>query len=341
MKVLILGGTKFIGRHLVQTIQSLHPSWDITLLHRGQTGNDLFPNIKRIYADRESADLIHNPSIKQDWDGIIDLSAYFPRSLNQLIESLNGRVGRYVFCSTVSVYQDLFSANPALPLNEDSPKLVCTSENEIDPSPVTYGSRKSKCEDVVIQSGIDYCVIRPSLVYGAYDPTDRFAYWIYKADKNKPFILPEGGLNLVQKTYAPDLAKAFVAALIKPEAKYRIYHIADWGAYTWLDTIRILDAHLGKQSLSKAVLASTADLEQNGIKPWADIPLWMPRSHLLLDTYRSRSELEFKSNDLKSSITTTADWFLSQNRRPTAGISDEQELKIISSLSLSSINRNS
>lgn len=333
MKVLVLGGTQFIGRHVVEKlIQANH---DVTLLNRGKTSPELFPSTTLIKADRESSELKNSKDLQQDWDAVIDLCAYYPKDVSNLLEILKGRAGRYLLCSTVSAYVASSMDGPTSIINEESPLRTCTEQEALDTSMATYGQRKAECERVAIKqqaSGVPTIVIRPSIVYGAYDHTDRFAYWIWRSSQEKPFLLPDDGLTITRRTYAPDLASAFVACVKSDVALGKAYNIAETDPLSFRDTIYHIGNHLGKKSLEYAVSASSEWLLSEGVKPWSDLPLWLPQMNLLIDTYKSRKDLAFVSTPASNALAEATDAFLAEKRVPKTGLSQSAELELLAKL---------
>ena len=118
-KILILGGTNFIGRVFMEQLSALE-NYNITIFQRGFTNSNLFPNIPRISGDRYTEDILK--ITKEDWDIIVDISCYFPSSLELLIPRLKGRVGRYIYISTVSVYD--WQSNENQLISEDYQKVI-------------------------------------------------------------------------------------------------------------------------------------------------------------------------------------------------------------------------
>ncbi len=167
MTILVLGGTRFVGRHIVEAL--LAAGHEPTLFHRGVSGADLFPECRHILGDR-TADL---DRLEGEWDAMIDVSAYRPAEVSSLAGALQGRAGRAAFISTISVYSD-FSA-PGI--REDSPRIEWTDrEAEVDSA--SYGGLKVLCEEEFLAAwGRDACILRPCIVAGPYDPTDRFTWW--------------------------------------------------------------------------------------------------------------------------------------------------------------------
>jgi 2'-hydroxyisoflavone reductase len=143
--ILILGGTRFIGRVFIEKLLTEELPYKITIFNRGQTNSNLFPEIEQITGDRETEDIEKLGT--RDWDYVVDFSGYFPNSLGRLLQILKGRVGRYIYTSTVSVY-DLDNAPMDIPLPESTARLVCSPEmREHKTDFAYYGQQKAACEE--------------------------------------------------------------------------------------------------------------------------------------------------------------------------------------------------
>lgn len=333
MKVLVIGGTQFIGRHVVT--QLLAQNHDVTLFNRGKTGPELFPNLNRIHGDREQDDVRKISDLRQNWDAVIDLCAYFPKSLPSLLETLKGHAGRYVQCSTISVYKSSIDIDPSQVLTESSEMFRCSESEAVDASMMTYGQRKAECERVARNQqsdGIPIVIIRPSVVYGEHDHTDRFAYWISRATRAKKFILPESGLTTVQKTYAPDLAQAFVSALSGRQVLGKAFNVADTFPLSLNTSLKLIGESVGCSSLDHAVSVSAEKLKQLGVRPWSDLPLWIPSTNFLVDTYLARRDLAYVSTLPDEALKIATEAFLKLKRPPKTGLSAEAEARLIEEL---------
>jgi 2'-hydroxyisoflavone reductase len=170
MRLLVLGGTRFVGRHLVDA--ALDAGHEVTVFHRGKSGRGLWKNVEEIIGDRET-DLEHAFG-DRTWDVAVDTSAYVPRVVRMSLEALEHRVDRYVFVSTISVYAsfDTSGQDESAPLSElDDPATEeVTGE--------TYGGLKVLCEREVMRKRPDALIVRPGIIVGPEDYTDRFTYWV-------------------------------------------------------------------------------------------------------------------------------------------------------------------
>src|SRR5438046_1577997 len=183
MKILILGGTRFLGRHLVSS--GLERGHEITLFNRGRLSAAEIPGVESIHGDRHH-DL--DKLAGRRWDAVIDTSGYLPQSVELSSKALSNSVGNYIFVSTISAYAGFREPN----YDENAPLATLTEEQEkrvaeIDLSgdiiaPVLgelYGGLKAACEETINRMMPDRTlVIRPGLIAGRFDHTDRFTYWV-------------------------------------------------------------------------------------------------------------------------------------------------------------------
>jgi 2'-hydroxyisoflavone reductase len=182
MRILVIGGTSFVGRHMAQA--ALERGHEVTLFNRGRTNPDALPAAERLTGDRNS-DLTALDG--RTWDATVDVCAYVPRQVRTLLESLGGRGGHYVFVSTISVFPDSTPEG----FTEDSPLREPAWDDELTME--KYGELKVACERVADELvGERLLVIRPGYVIGPYDPTHRFTYWVERvAEGRSPMATPD------------------------------------------------------------------------------------------------------------------------------------------------------
>lgn len=203
MNILVLGGTQFVGRHFIEL--ALAAGHNVTLVHRGKTNPGLFPTAKHILADRrEKLTALEN----HEWDVCVDANAYIPREVELSTEILMSRVDRYVFVSTVSVYDGAKSPR----ITEDSPLLPSISDTE-EVTAATYGGLKVACEQIVQNTfGANATIVRPGYLVGPYDPTNRFSYWVGRFASGEEVLLPKERDCPLQVLDARDLAVLLLKA---------------------------------------------------------------------------------------------------------------------------------
>ncbi|HMF29060.1 MAG TPA: NAD-dependent epimerase/dehydratase family protein, partial [Candidatus Cybelea sp.] len=195
MNVLVLGGTRFLGRHIVE--QLANDGHRVVCFHRGETRALLPEGVEERYGDR-NADL--NGVAAASWDAIVDTCVYRPE---QMQRSLELRTGRYVMISTVNVYADL-----SLPRIAETAPLI----EAFDPADeaAAYGGNKAACERLVMERyPRESVVLRPGLIAGRWDPTGRFTYWCDRLLRGGRVLAPGEPKRFVQFVDASDIA-AFV-----------------------------------------------------------------------------------------------------------------------------------
>lgn len=224
MRILVIGGTQFVGRHLVEA--ALAAGHDVTLFHRGRTGADLFADagdrVEHRLGDRDG-DL--SALADGRWDATVDVCAYVPRQVRSLADVLGlgeRRGGRYVQVSSISAY-----AEPDGPgITEDAPLEVLANPDVEEVTAQTYGGLKALCELAAVESfGTDSLVVRPTYVVGPYDPTGRFTSWVRRIGRGGRVAVPGPLDQPVQVVDARDLA-AFMVGLVERGASGALHAAA-------------------------------------------------------------------------------------------------------------------
>jgi 2'-hydroxyisoflavone reductase len=199
MQILVLGGTQFLGRHVVDA--ALARGHDITLFNRGQTRPELFPDVEKLHGDRDG-DLTALEG--RGFDAVVDTSGYVPRVVQETIDAL-GAVGHYTFVSSISVYADV-----STPPTEESP--VAELKEPTEEWREAYGELKALCEDVVRERFPNAFIPRPGLIVGPWDPTGRFTYWPVRLAAGGRVLAPAPQDADAQVIDARDLAAWIVSA---------------------------------------------------------------------------------------------------------------------------------
>lgn len=206
MRILVLGGTSFVGRAIVD--DALREGHEVTLFNRGRTNADLFPRTKRLLGDREEGD--YTALEEGTWDAAVDVSGFVPRHVRQAADTLDARVGRYLFVSSNAAYAPGVGpgADESAPLR--SPEWA-TEEVGRD----TYGPLKVACEqEVASRYGDRATVVRPGMLAGPYDNVNQFTYWVRRAARGGKIVLPGDPGQPVQLLDARDLARLVVRLLV-------------------------------------------------------------------------------------------------------------------------------
>lgn len=213
MRILMLGGTSFIGRAIVE--DALATGADVTLFSRGKTGAELFPDLVKLVGDRDRGDYdaLRGADAPDRWDAVVDCSGYVVRHVDQAMDALDGRVGRYLFISSHAVYSHEGAAPGA---TEDAPRRPPNRDVDVveELTNETYGPAKVACEDdVLARYGSQATIVRPGKVAGPHDPSDMFTYWVRRAAAGGPVALPGDPAQPCQVIDSRDLARLVVQLL--------------------------------------------------------------------------------------------------------------------------------
>ena len=263
LDILVLGGTGFIGPHMVR--EALRRGHSVTLFNRGRTNNVMFPDLETIQGDRDS-DL---EGLKgRRWDAVIDNSGYVPRHVQDSARLLAPNCDRYVYISTVAVYADIPSAT-----DEDSPLATMPDETVEEITGETYGPLKALCERRAAGE-IDadkLAILRPTYICGPGDRTDRFSYWPIRTRKGGEMLwpgTPDDGLQIVD---VRDLAN-FTIDCVDREISGTYNMVNEPGAYT---TGKLLeDCQAVTATRVDAVWVAEDFVKAQGLNPGAQLPIW-------------------------------------------------------------------
>jgi 2'-hydroxyisoflavone reductase len=202
MKILVLGGTQFVGRHIVEVLARAGHA--VSILNRGRSRDELPARVERLRGDRDHGLSGLDALTARTWDACVDVSGYTPRQVRASAGKLRGSVGRYVFVSAVSVY-----GRPARgPIAETAPCSPPAGEEVSEVTAETYGPLKVACEQIVAEYFPDRCaLLRPQVVAGPHDPIDRFSYWVRRAGRGGEMLAPGDGSDYLQYIDAGDCAR--------------------------------------------------------------------------------------------------------------------------------------
>ncbi|MDQ3804699.1 MAG: SDR family oxidoreductase [Acidobacteriota bacterium] len=266
MKLLILGGTLFLGRHLVEA--ALARGHEVTLFNRGQRNPELFPGAEKLRGDRGgNLDALRGRS----WDAVVDTSGYVPRLVRDSAELLADAVKLYVFVSSVSVYADF-----SRPLDEGSPLATMPDEAVEEVNGETYGPLKVLCEraaEAAMPGRV--LIVRPGLIVGPHDPTVRFSYWTARVARGGEVLAPGNPETQIQFIDARDLAEWTLRMVEGGRAG--VYNAS--GPDYVLTMGRFLEECLTvSRSDARLTWVNEQFLLERGAQAWSELPLWIPES---------------------------------------------------------------
>ena len=266
MDLLILGGTGFLGRYLVEA--ALGDGHRVTLFNRGLSGPDLFPGVETIRGDRDG-DL--SALQGRRWDAVIDTCGYVPRVVRASAGHLADAVDHYTFVSSISVYSDAIG----LGADEDAPVEELDDPTVEEVTGETYGGLKALCERAAEEEMTGRVLnIRPGLISGPHDPTDRFTYWPRRISAGGEVLAPDRPERRVQFIDVRDLAAWMVA--MSAEQQTGTYNATGPNYELHLEEL-LEECEAASGGDARLVWVSEQFLEQNGVEPFTELPLWVPR----------------------------------------------------------------
>ena len=324
MELLVVGGTRFVGRFIVAA--AMERGVSVTLFHRGNHP-DVFPELPTIVGDRDVPGELAQLGERR-WDAVIDTCGYRPEQVRSLLDVLEGDP-HYTFISSVSVYGDVLDGPP----NEDAQLASPLYDEEL--TGATYAGLKVGCEQVAIDGATNVLIIRPGLVAGPWDPTDRFTYWCVRASAGGPVLAPEAPDLEVQWIDARDLGD-FVAASSAAGRTGRFNVVTPPGRDTLGGLLAAADS-TGRAAPAddplEVVWADEDFLAEHDVAPWSDLPLWLTSEQRpLMRTSNDRAAAAGLScRPTAQTVQDTLAWFRTERGDETlkAGLDRERELALI------------
>lgn len=273
MRILVLGGTRFLGRHFVSCARER--GHEVTLFNRGRTNPELHAGIERITGDRDGGlDVLAG----RTWDAVVDPAGYFPRIVGASARALRGAAKRYLFVSSISVYAEPIPVGA----EESSPvaRIADTTVEEITGE--TYGALKALCEEAVCEAWGDRAtVVRPGLIVGPDDTTDRFPYWPRRMARGGEVLAPGSPEAPTQMIDVRDLA-AFMVRLLEGDVGGTFNATGPATKLTMGECLSRVNAAVGGGA--KLTWVSEEFLKSHDVQPWLQMPLWLHAADQSLDT---------------------------------------------------------
>jgi nucleoside-diphosphate-sugar epimerase len=313
MKLLVLGGTRFLGRHLVDA--AIEAGHGVTIFTRAVTPSPwTAAPVAHLVGDLDTG----------EWDAAIDLSGYVPRCVGASARALATRVAHYTFVSSMSVYAD--SSRPDL---DESTPVAILEDPASEDIMAHYGALKARCEDEVRATfGERALIVRPGLIVGPHDPSDRFAYWVARfvlpdqlGARPPEAVVPAPPSRPIQLIDARDLVRwmldatvARIAGTFNASSPPRM-----WTMGTLVD--RLVERMTAGNTPVVPRWIDEAKLAEHGVTPWTELPLWIPETDA-----ESAGFMEFSSaralaqglriRPLARTIDDTAAWLAERTQEP-------------------------
>ncbi|MFG2064177.1 NAD-dependent epimerase/dehydratase family protein [Micromonospora sp. NPDC048871] len=268
MRLLVLGGTWFIGHAIVTA--AIDAGWEVTTFNRG-TSDPFLEAVRPIRGDRTDPEDVAALAAVGPWDAVVDTSGYVPRNVLDVARALAPVADRYVFMSTVSVYRDW----PLKPLSEQSEVLYCPPDAgpDTEDGPARYGYRKAGCEAAAVAAfGADRTtILRPGVVLGPREYVGRLPWWLRRVAAGGEVLAPGSPDRTIQPIDVRDLA-AFALHTITEESSGAFNVCAPMGGATFAGLL----ADCAHATRADAIFDWVPDevLLSHGVRQWSELPLW-------------------------------------------------------------------
>jgi 2'-hydroxyisoflavone reductase len=323
MQLLIIGGTRFLGRALVEA--ALAAGHKVTLFNRGQSNPDLFPNLEQLRGNRDGElDVLKG----RRWDAVIDTCGYVPRVVRAAAEMLATAVDHYTFISTISVYADFATIG----IHEQSPLGTLADETVEEITGDTYGPLKVLCEQAVDAAmGMRALHVRAGLIVGPHDPTDRFTYWPVRVARGDEILAPGNPEQAVQFIDVRDIAAWTVRA-----TEQRLTGPFNVTGPDHRLSLRTLLETCQRVSRCEANFTWVSEkfLQENDVAPFSEMPLWVPAEAAGMEMVNCAKAMAagLAIRPLTTTVRDTLDWHAA---RPAghpwrAGLTPEREAELLS-----------
>ena len=336
LDILILGGSGFLGPAVVK--EALRRGHRMTLFNRGKTNPHLFPDLEKIQGDREQGIEGLQTAVENGrrWDVVIDTSAYIPAHVEASVGLVADFARQYVILSTVGVYAD-----HSVPADESSPVAVVDDEwvagiTTIRDSLANYGAMKARCEkaaEAAMPGRVT--VIRPGLIVGPMDRSDRFTYWAVRVARGGEVLAPGDGSDPVQLVDARDLAYWILDCIEGPVTGV-FNAISPKGQWTMAEMLHGIKGAFSTEASFTWVDAEF--LERHEVEAWTNLPVWVPAEgeyaafHVVSTEKAVAAGLKFRP--LADTARDTVDWCnaskgFDYDFGNGAGISREREAELL------------
>jgi len=272
---LVIGGTRFIGRHLVEEL--LAHDYRVTMFNRGNHPNPFadVAGVDHVEGDRTNESALEGAAARVDPAAVFDMVAYQPKDVRAATE-IFADVDAYVYVSSGGAYGE-----ERVPKREGEAALEpCTPEQAADDAPETYGARKAEGDRAVFaaaERGVNATSVRPCVVYGPHDYTERLDYWIDRVDAHDRVVVPGDGDLLWHRAYVEDVASA-LRVVAEAGTPGEAYNVGDRRLVTFAEMVELIADAQGTDV--EVVTASERELAAADLAP-GDFPLYRDYPHVL------------------------------------------------------------
>jgi 2'-hydroxyisoflavone reductase len=321
MRILMIGGTRFVGRHIVEA--ALAAGHEVTVFHRGRTGQELFSQVERRIGDR-NGDLAE--LAEGSWDATVDTCAYVPRQVHAIADALGDRAGHYLLISSVSAY-----ATPEAPgYTENSPLLELDDPAVEEVTSDTYGGLKVLCERAAVERfGPETVIVRPTYVVGPDDYTWRFPWWVQRLDRGGEVLAPGPADAPAQVIDARDMA-SWTIGLLESRTSGAYHAVSPAPPFSFADQLEAIRAAVAPEGTTLTWVDADFLLAE-GLDD-ATLPLWSgaDASALIMAADPGAAiATGLQARPLSETIRDTLDWLREQKQPDQPGVDADREADLL------------
>jgi dTDP-glucose 4,6-dehydratase len=315
MEVLIIGGSRFSGKNLVDLL--VKREHDVTVLNRGKSEQAIdsfyktekyhYPKgVEIIHADRTDREHISKALKSKKFSAIIDTCVFNEKNIQAILDYAPKELKNYVMVSTASVYEE--EKLVYFPVSEDEP-----TGSEAEEGPIPYSRDKRRAESLLRksfqESNFPMTIVRPTYIYGPYNPMYREFYFYDRIMDQKPVYMPGHGDILTDFVYSKDVAWLLSAPLENKKAIGRIYNATGGVATTLTNYVKILSKIIGKEA--EIINYDPEILKKEELKPenWNQMFPYMFDSHLVLSMENARIDLDYQPTPFEKGQKETIEWY--------------------------------
>jgi len=308
MRVLVIGGTRFLGYHIVKGL--LEKEIEVVLFNRGKMPDDFGDQVKRIRGDRKDYKKFFETFHRERFDAVIDVIGYDPEDIEVAIKTFRDHIGQYIFISTGQVY--LVTENKHLPSREEDyyqPLIECPPGEEVA---YEYGVKKRQCEDLLEEAyqfhKFPAVRFRLPIIHGPRDYTLRLYSYLIRIQDEHPLIITEDGNSLIRHIYVKDVVRTILSVLQVEKTRGKVYNLASEEVLRLSDFIQLCARIMQKPV--KIYEIPEAYMHEFGVprevSPFSG--LWVS----YMDPALAIEELKFSSTPVEEWLKETVDWFLTE-----------------------------
>ncbi len=311
MKILVIGGTGFISSRLVQRL--LDAGHRVTLFTRGRVKSQIAKTdkLEHVYGDRTNEADLQRVFHHRTFDAVYDMVAYEPEESQLAVKVFRGKVGRFIHCSTISVY--MISNEVRCPITEDQDQAPLMNFWPRNPFGMDYGIKKRQCEEVLWKAHDEklfpVSMLRPTFVSGPQDPAKRDFFWIERILDGKPLLIPGSGDFAFQQIYVEDVAGAFTALLNFSVSVGQAYNVAAEEIFSLNDYLQALCKLLNRHPEFVHVDQEIFDRLPFSTHPQGDVFPFNTRHTAIFSLDKIKDELLYAATPFKEWMPITIDWF--------------------------------